>query len=490
MARSNASEIQYATCDGLAVGYQTSGDGDLDLVLLPGAAHHIEFMRLLSEYSSFLDRLGAFARLTVFDKRGTGVSDPIVGVPTLDERVDELVAVIDAIGAERVALLGLSEGGPAAALFAATYPERCSHLILHGAVVNGATLTPGWLERFQELWGTGRAQEVFGERERQRLDAAPASMLAGAATFERVSASPSMFRAVIDAVRQIDVVPILPTVNVPTLVLHRVGDPIPVEQGRLAASAIPDARLVELDGDQHHPWMGDVDAVVGEIEQFLVGRRSTPVSDRVLAVLLFTDVVGSTEHVAAVGDAAWSELLDRWEERVRSQIEQHRGREVFTKGDEFFVAFDGPARAVQCAVALRETATELGLSVRTGLHAGECQVRDDDLAGVAVHTAARVMAEAAPDQILATSTVRDLAAGSRMTFADHATVELRGVPGTWTLCEVTPSGEAPVEHPPALTLADRVQASFVRRAPRVARKAFRRGERYLDRRIEKQRSQS
>jgi class 3 adenylate cyclase len=279
-----------------------------------------------------------------------------------------------------------------------------------------------------------------------------------------------MFRAVMEAVRQIDIRPVLPSVKVPTLVLHREGDPIPVEQARLAAAGLDGSKLVVVPGDNHFPWLGDSERIVGEIEEFLTGGRRRPASEGVLAIVLFTDVVRSTEMLAEVGDRAWAGLLDRYERAVRETIGQFRGREVFTKGDEFFIAFDGPARAVQCALAIRAGARDLGLEVRTGVHAGECEVRGDDLAGMAVHIAARVMADAAPGEVLVTGTVRDLIVGTGLHFIDSGRRELRGVPGDWQLYSVSDEVRDLPEHADTRTRVDRLMIDLAGRAPGLTRR--------------------
>jgi pimeloyl-ACP methyl ester carboxylesterase len=464
-------ETRYADRAGVAIAYQVFGNGPVDLVMLFGAASHIELTWTGPGFADYCARLGSFARVALFDKGGTGLSDPVPGVPTLDERVDEVLAVMDAAGMEQAALMGQSEGAPAAALFAATYPERVTKLVLYGSVAVGRE--PDLAATLDELaarWGSGTAMELFGPQIAQAAAASPRVTRNLFGTFERASASPGMFRAVIEAARQIDVRPILPAVKVPTLVLHRQHDPIPISQARLLAEGVPGAKLVELPGDDHMPWFGDTARVLGEIEEFLTGGRSGPSGDGVLAIVLFSDVVRSTERLAEMGDHAWAGVLDRYEQSVRSAIVRFRGREIFTKGDEFFIAFDGPARAVECALAIRATAQELGLEVRTGLHAGECEVRSDDLAGLAVHIAARVMAEAAPGEILVSSTLRDLIIGTGMHFTDRGKRELRGVPGQWQLYAV---GDEVVElpkHDDELTTIDRFAVTLAGRAPALSRR--------------------
>jgi pimeloyl-ACP methyl ester carboxylesterase/class 3 adenylate cyclase len=462
-------ETRYADRGGVSIAYQVFGSGPVDLVLLFGAASHLEMVWTSPGFADFAERLGSFARVVFYDKGGTGLSDPVPGVPTLDERVDEVVAVMDAAGMEQAVLMGQSEGAPVAALLAATSPERVTKLVLYGSVILGREMMD-ILDELAARWGTGTAVELFGSQLRNAAAATPRLTRSLYGTFERTSASPGMFRAVVQAARDIDIRPILPLVKVPTLVLHRVDDPIPVDQGRLAAAGIPGAKLVELPGDNHFPWLGDSERLLGEVEEFLTGGRSGPSSEGVLAIVLFTDVVRSTERLAEVGDRSWATLLDRYEASVRAEILRYRGREVFTKGDEFFIAFDGPARAVECAVAIRGVARSLQLEVRTGVHAGECEVRGDDLAGLAVHIAARVMSEARPGEILVSSTVRDLIAGTGMRFTDRGRHELRGVPGDWQLFAVGEEVSELPQHEDTQTRVDRLSTSLAVRAPGLTRR--------------------
>ena len=470
-------ETHYADRGGVSIAYQVFGDGPIDLVLLFGAASHVELVWTAIGFAEYAERLGSFARVVLYDKGGTGLSDPVAGVPTLDERVDEVAAVMDAAGMRSAVLMGQSEGAPAAALFAATYPERCTKLVLYGSVIVGSMMAP-LVEELGRRWGTGTAIGLFGSELADAAAAMPRTLRNLYGTLERASASPGMFRSVMESVKQIDVRPVLPAVKVPTLVVHREGDPIPVEQARMAAEGIEGAKLVVVPGDNHFPWLGDMERVAGELEEFLTGGRHGPASEGVLAIVLFSDVVRSTERLAEVGDRAWAGLLDRYERAVRELIERFRGREVFTKGDEFFIAFDGPARAVQCALAIRATANDIGLEVRTGVHAGECEARGDDLAGLAVHIAARVMAEAAPGEVLVTGTVRDLIIGTGLRFVDRGRRELRGVPGAWQLYGVPPDVSDLPEHEDEQTRADRFFVGLAGRAPvltrRVATWQFRR----------------
>ena len=462
-------ETRYADRGGVSIAYQVFGDGPVDMVLLFGAASHVELVWTGVGFAEYAERLGSFARVVLYDKGGTGLSDPVAGVPTLDERVDEVVAVMDAAGMSSAVLMGQSEGAPAAALFAATYPERCTKLVLYGSAIVGSMMAP-LVEDLGRRWGTGTAIELFGSEIAQATSAMPRTLRNLYGTLERASASPGMFRSVMESVKQIDVRPVLPAVKVPTLVMHRQGDPIPVEQAHMAAAGIEGAKLVVLPGDNHFPWLGDVERLVGEMEEFLTGERHGPASEGVLAIVLFSDVVRSTERLAEIGDRAWAGLLDRYERSVRELIGRFRGREVFTKGDEFFIAFDGPARAVQCALAIRAAAHEIGLEVRTGVHAGECEARGDDLAGLAVHIAARVMAEAGPGEVLVTGTVRDLIVGTGLHFVDRGRRELRGVPGDWQLYGVPAEvGDLP-EHEDERTRADRLLVGLAARAPVLTRR--------------------
>ena len=445
-------ETRYARSGDVHIAYQVIGDGPVDLVLVPGWISHVELGWADSLEAAFRRRLAAFSRLLVFDKRGTGLSDrvPVDQLPILEERMDDVRAVMDAAGSERAALLGVSEGGPMSALFAATYPERTAALILYGSFARaGAALLPeaeldARLRELEEDWPDAIDPSVAvpslagdeGYRETWR-------------TFMRHAASPGAALALLRMNSQIDVRDVLPTIGVPTLVLYRRDarfghgaaawrqegeDPItPRGEAEYLASRIPGARLVALPGADHLPWVGEPDPLLGEVEEFLTGVRTAPEPDRVLATILFTDIVGSTALAARLGDRDWRDLLERHHALVRRQLERFRGHEIDTAGDGFVASFDGPARGIQCAAAIAESVSALGLSIRAGLHTGECELVDGKLAGIAVHIAARIAGLAGPDEVLVSNTVKDLVIGSRMTFAERGDHALRGVPGEWSL---------------------------------------------------------
>jgi pimeloyl-ACP methyl ester carboxylesterase len=439
---------RYAQSGDTSIAYQVVGDGPIDLVLVLGFATHVELQWELPAFARFFERLGSFSRLILFDKRGTGLSDPVSEVPTLEQRIDDVRAVMDAAGSERAALFGISEGGPMSALFAATHPSRVTHLVLHGAM-GRTTEAPDYpwappadalreaaAEFIAPYWGRDArgTLELFAPS----LAEDPATVeLAG--RMERSAASPAMVRQIFEMFLDIDVRAILPTIQVPTLVLHRRGDRVVNRRaGRELAARIPGARYVELPGIDHLPWATDPESVLGEIEEFLTGARSRPEPDRVLATVMFTDIVGSTERLAELGDARWRELLFAHHAAVRQELARFRGREVKTLGDGFLATFSGPARAIQCGRAIADSAQSLGLDVRVGLHCGEVELIGDDVGGVAVHLAARVGALAASGEVLTTSTVRDLVAGSGLEFSDRGEQRLKGIDDPWRLFAALP----------------------------------------------------
>jgi class 3 adenylate cyclase len=440
-------KTQYTKSGDLHIAYQVTGAGPIDLVFVPGFVSHLEHQWEHPWSAHFFERLGSFSRLIRFDKRGTGLSDRLGGIDTLEQRMDDVRAVMDAVGVERAALFGVSEGGPMSLLFAATYPERTSALVLYGSYAcrSWAPDNPGghteeeWraiIAAIEKGWGEGgdmnlRSPSVAGDESYRQW----------AATYQRLAASPGAAIAIIEMNKQIDVRPILSAVRVPTLVVHRTGDrTIRVAQGRYLAEHIPGARLVELPGDDHIPWVADMDAILDEVEEFLTGARRATESDRVLATVLFTDVVGSTEKAAALGDKRWHELLDSYYSLARRELTRFRGREVDTAGDGFFAAFDGPARAIRCAEAISKGVRPLGIEIRAGLHTGECEVIGEKVGGIAVHIGARVASLARAGEVLVSNTVKDLVAGSGISFEDRGTQTLKGVPGDWRLFAVSPAG--------------------------------------------------
>ena len=428
---------QYAKSGDSSIAYQVVGDGPIDLVLVLGFATHLELQWEMPPIARFLERISSFSRLILFDKRGTGLSDPVTEVPTLEQRIDDVRAVMDAAGSKRAALFGVSEGGPMSALFAATHPDRVTALVLHGAM-GRTTEAPDypWASPAEALresaaefiapyWG--RQPEGIMELFAPSLVGEPQA-LELTARFERSAASPAMVQQIFEMFLDIDVRAILPTIHIPTLVVHRRGDRVVNRRaGKELAAQIQGARYVELPGIDHLPWAGDAEGVLGEIEEFLTGARSAPEPDRVLATVMFTDIVGSTERAAQLGDARWRELLSAHQAAVRGALTRFRGREVKTLGDGSLATFDGPARAIRCGHAISEAARSSGLEVRIGLHSGEVELMGDDVGGIAVHIASRIGALAAADEVLVSSTVKDLVAGSGIRFADRGTKQLKGI---------------------------------------------------------------
>ena len=436
-------ETRYARSGDVRIAYQIVGDGPLDLVFVPGFVSNVDLFWETREWAQFFTRLAAFSRLILFDKRGTGLSDRDVGIATLEERMDDVRAVMDAAGSERAALFGMSEGGPMSLLFASTYPHRAQALVLYGSFARHIQFSSDEelkkeIERIDRLWGTGR---YFLARYLPRgMSEETACRLF--ARIERQSASPSAVIAIRRMLVEIDVRHILPAIRVPTLVLRRVGDGAsPVEAGRYLAENIPGAKYLELPGDNHNPLYEPevADRIVGEVEEFLTGSRHEADPDRVLATVMFTDIVDSTTRAAELGDRQWRALLDRHDEAVRQQFARFRGQEVKNLGDGFMATFDGPARAVRCATAIAQSLRPLGLAVRSGLHTGEIELQRDDIAGIAVHIAARVTAEAEAGETVVSSTVRDLVAGSGLLFQDRGIHALKGLPEAVHLYSVIPA---------------------------------------------------
>jgi class 3 adenylate cyclase/pimeloyl-ACP methyl ester carboxylesterase len=452
MMGSSEPVTRYAKSGDVNIAYQVLGDGPVDVVYVPGWVSNVELNWEEPNLARFLRRLASFSRVIMFDKRGTGLSDRVQtdDLPTLEERMDDVRIVMDAVGSERAALVGTSEGGPMCALFGATYPERTSAVVMFGSYARGMPegdyawgasrriTTPATLEatirgaikhwgepvELLGMWGPSLAQD-----ERRR---------AWFARYLRMSASPTAAAALVRMNVAVDITHILPAIQVPTLLLHRADDTLIDPRGsRYMAERIPGAKYVELPGAEHLWFFGDQDAVLDEIEEFLTGARQAVEHDRVLATVMFTDIVGSTERAASMGDRGWRELLSSHEEVVRGELERFRGQEVKTLGDGFLATFDGPARGIRCARAICERVEGLGIQVRAGLHAGECELRNGDVTGIAVHTAARVSSEAGAGEVLVSSTVKDLVAGSGIEFADRGTHSLRGIPGEWRLFSVS-----------------------------------------------------
>jgi class 3 adenylate cyclase len=425
-------ETRYAKSGALDIAYQITGSGPFDLVFVPGFVSNLDLVWENPGWAHFFTRLSAFSRLIMFDKRGTGLSDRLAGIATLEERMDDVRAVMDAAGSDRAALFGVSEGGPMSLLFAATYPERATALVLYGSYARHPRLSveshrEERLALINHAWGTGEYMtELF----------APSAVIDDAARralgrFERQSASPAAATAIAKMNGEIDARGILPTIHLPTLILHRSGDTaVPVDAGHYLRRNIPGAKYVELPGDNHIPvFERDIlDRIANEVEEFLTGYRADAEFDRVLATVMFTDIVDSTKRAAALGDRIWRATLDRHDEIVRQQLMRFRGREVKHTGDGFLATFDGPARAVRCASVIADTMQPLGLAVRGGLHTGEIELKGDDIGGIAVNIAARVAAMAGPGETLVSSTVRDLVAGSGLRFEDRGHHALKGLP--------------------------------------------------------------
>ena len=434
-------ETRYAKSGDLRIAYQVVGEGPIDLVWAPGYLSHLEQNQWWPGYAYFLERMASFSRLINFDRRGTGLSDRILALGSFEELLDDIRAVMDAAGSERAALFGGAEGGPMCALYAATFPERTAALVL-GASYARRTWAPDhpWgldadtqqriLGGYEDRWG----RKSFGDRALAPSLTGDKRFSAWHAQAQRFAGTPASALAWFRVTMEIDVREVLPAIRVPTLVLHRTGDRgVPVEAGRYLAEHIPGAKFVELEGEDHYPFAGDIDALVDEVEVFLTGSRRAPEPDRVLATVLFTDIVGSTERAAELGDRAWTKLLSDHNRVVQTKLERFRGKAVRVEGDGTLSTFDGPARAVQCACAIREATRELGLEVRAGLHTGEIETAGTGIEGIAVHIGARVASLADAGEVLVSSTVKDLVVGSGLHFADRGTHSLRGVPGEWRL---------------------------------------------------------
>lgn len=439
-------EVRFARSGDVNVAYRVVGDGPIDLVYAQGAYTHLDVYWELPAFRHYCERLAEFTRLILFDKRGYGMSDRVPGATTLEERMDDIRAIMDAVDSTRAAIMGESEGGPLALLFAAAHPERVSGLILQGAEVRERTDADWpWGENTDEQheatmatlgdrWGQGRgiseiAPSVAGQEWAREWRA----------RVELNAATPGAAEAFMRMAFEIDVRDVAPTVSVPTLVVHSVEDQVcHVENGRFLARAIPGARYVELPGSDHVPWF-DPEPTLAEIREFLTGRREAASPDRVLVTVLFTDLVMSSELATLLGNRRWRDLLEQHHAIVRRVLTRFEGREIDTAGDGFFATFDGPARAIRCAQAILADVASLGVAVRAGLHTGEVEVLGDKVAGIAVNIGARVAGAAAPGEILVSSTVRDLVAGSGIGFAERGSATLKGIDGTWRLFAVEPA---------------------------------------------------
>jgi class 3 adenylate cyclase len=439
-----ATDIRYAHNGDVSIAYQVVGDGPRTVVMVPGFVSHLEVLFELPLNQRFLDRIASFARVVLFDRRNQGLSDRVGRPATLEDGMDDLTAVMDASETSSATLLGISEGGPQSMLFAATYPERVDALALFGtyarlAVGDGydiglsAEILDGFLAGVAATWGTGEGTEFF------------APGMAGDPAFDRwwgrflrSASSPRGALELLALYHEIDVRHVLPSIDVPTVVLQRHDDRVaPRRFGRYLAEHIPGARYVELEGADHLIALGDADSVLDELEELVTGAVTGSESDRVLATVLFTDIVDSTRRASDLGDRRWRDLLDEHDRIIQRGIDRHRGRKVKSLGDGVLATFDGPGRAIRCACQVREAVRPLGVDVRAGLHTGECEVMpNDDIGGIAVHIGARVGALAGPGEVLVSGTVKDLVAGSGVVFEDRGRHQLKGVPGEWPLWAV------------------------------------------------------
>jgi pimeloyl-ACP methyl ester carboxylesterase len=500
-------DTSYARCGELSLAYQVFGDGPVELVFAGPFVSHLDLFWTVPEYKAFFDQLATFCRVVVFDKAGVGLSDPVPKVRTLEDRATEIEAVMDAVGFSRPALIGGSDGGSAAMMFAAIRPERTRALILCGTYsfhagewdIMDRDPAEQWARILPEL-GEDYMPSVEQIARIQEIGRAVRSEWGSGATFsiafpsasgrlrqlamsERMCASPGMARASLEATFRIDVRPILPTITAPTLVIHAREDPVvPVQCGRYLADHIPGARYLEVDSAEHLPWLSDPDTILTEIEEFLTGSHAAPAqSHRALRTVLFTDIVASTQHAATTGDERWRAVLQRFGEITAELTQRFDGTVVKSTGDGHLITFDGPTQGIRCAEALRDDAEKLGVDIRVGIHTGECELMDTDIGGIAVHIAARILGQAGAGEILVSRTVRDLVVGSGTGFEDRGVVELRGVPGNWELLAVdrlgarAGSAEAELASTPtpgprtAMRRADRVVAVMARRTPWILR---------------------
>ena len=440
----NQLDTRYAKSGELNIAYQAFGSGELNLVLIPGWASHVENIWTLADFAAFAEKLAHFARVVLLDRRGTGLSDPVSDPPTLEERMDDVRAVLDAVGWERAAILGISEGGPMAMMFAATYPARTQALLLYGTFARFSRAedyphgyppetTGQWVPHLDRTWGTGELSRRFAPSIVEKPLA-----IRTLARLERMAMSPGTARKLFGMMCEVDVRHVLPAIRVPTLILHRVDDrPVRIGHARHLAAHIAGSRLVELPGDDHLPWCGDADALLDEVREFLTGERAETEPDRVLTTILFCDIVDSTRRLAEMGDLGWKQVLATFYALADDKLRHFRGRKLDTAGDGLFAAFDGPARAVRCGASLARATEALGLRLRVGVHTGECEVLGEKYSGLAVHVGARVAAVAEPGQVLVSSTVKNLVVGSGLRFDDTGRHALKGVPGEWHLFAAT-----------------------------------------------------
>ncbi len=498
-------DTKYARCGELSLAYQVFGEGPINILYAGSFVSHVEVMWGSPEIKSFFDHMANFARVVIFDKAGVGLSDPVSKVRTIEDRAREIEAVMDAVGFERAALMGISEGGPASIVFAASRPDRVQALVLIGtfawtpdvtwddvdvspSVVRqmiadelGEAYAPDLdtLEKIRSFWISGRNSWGTGQTLGILLPSVRSKVQLG--MLERMSASPGMARATMEAVFRMDVRPALSAITVPTLVIHAKGDFVPVQFGRYIANRVPGARMLEVEGDDHAPWITEPDKVISTIEEFLTGTHTSVQTRRALRTVLYTDMVASTQRAASMGDERWHALLDRFNELTMETVARFDGLVVKSMGDGHLATLDGPAQAIRCAEAIRTIAEPLGIEIRAGIHTGECELMGEDIGGLAVHIGARVMSHANAGEILVSSTVRDLVVGSGTGFEDRGVHELKGVPGEWRLLAVR-CGGAPAGSPEAnlitqptpsprvgMRRSDRVMGRVARRTPSVLR---------------------
>jgi class 3 adenylate cyclase len=464
-------ETQFAQAAGdVDIAYRVFGSGPLNIVIVPGIFSHLDLFFTFDQFCDFMEKFAAFSRVATFDKRGTGLSDPTPGAAELDERMDDIRAVMDATRMDSAAIMGISEGGTLALMFAATYPERTRAVVLAGSY---GRLPPGeFKQKFEwamDHWGTGDLSLAISPGLRKSNFV----MRRSVGFIERASASPRMARSMLEFVKSVDVRSIVPAIQAPLLAVHRADEVVPIDFPREVVDAVPDGQLVVLDGDDHLPWLGDTDEYVGVIEEFLTGSKHRVEPDRGLSTVLFTDIVSSTSRNAELGDDAWRRLLDRHNELVREALASHRGREIKTIGDGFLSTFDGPARALRCAKTIVDGVSDLGISVRAGLHTGEVDLYPNgDIGGMAVNLGARIGAAADGGEVLVSSTIKDLVFGSGFRFVPRGEHELKGVPGSWPLYALEGEGrpDAPAEAAiDQLGPYDRARVQIARRFPRAAR---------------------
>ena len=465
-------ETKYAHAAGdIDVAYRVFGDGPMNVVIVPGIFSHLDLFFTFDMYCDFMQRFSTFARVVTFDKRGMGLSDPTAGATELEERMDDIRAVMDASSMESAAIVGISEGGPLSLLFAATYPERTDAVVVCGSFVHvppGSTMET-MLDRGAAEWGTGAISLQLSPALRQSSLLVRRSL----GFMERASASPHMAQSLVEFIKTIDIRPVLPAIQAPVLAVHRTGEAVPIAFGREIAAGVPDGRIAEIEGDDHLPWVGNASEYFGAIEDFLTGSTHEAEPERGLSTVLFTDIVSSTSRNAELGDDAWRRLLDQHNLLVRDALNDHRGREIKTIGDGFLSTFDGPARALRCAKTIVDGVDELGISVRAGLHTGEVEMYPDgDIGGMAVNLGARIGAAAQGGEVLVSSTIKDLVFGSGFRFVPRGEHELKGVPGSWPLFALEGEGRHDTPVLPAEDHLGSVDRALVRLAsnnPRTSR---------------------